>query len=261
DEGISGSVAMAERPRGGALLEPLEAKLLERVVMYQLDRLSRDNETGVPAYLRLQRLGGVEFVLQRFDDTPEGTLQFHIFLAIAQWARENTRRLTSAGRRRRVEQGGWLSHYTPYGYDYFPGNGGGLTVNPVEAEAVRLMFKLYRSGLPLRAIAARLNADGVPMKRGGKTWTPEQVRRLLSNPIYKGEGRAGKTLMGKPVDSVPLKAEAIVSAREWNAVRARVKHNNRFGSRPKDAVSRYLLGGLAYCQTCGTLLTATTHRE
>src|SRR5438093_2443791 len=105
DEGVSGSVALADRPSGGALLEALEAKQFERVVMYQLDRLSRDNETGVPAYLRLQRLGGVEFVLQRFDDTPEGTLQFHIFLAIAQWARENTRRLTSAGRRRRVEQG------------------------------------------------------------------------------------------------------------------------------------------------------------
>src|SRR5207244_8642541 len=35
----------------------------------------------------------------------------------------------------------------------------------------------------------------------------------------------------------------------------------RFDSRTNDAVSRYLLGVLAYCQTCGTLLTATTHRE
>ena len=263
DEGVSGATALADRPKGKALLAALEARAIDRVVIYCLDRLSRDNETGVPAYNALHRLSGghVEFVVQSFDDTIEGKLQFHIFLAIAEYERGVIRRRTSAGRRRRVEQGGWLSHYTPYGYDYFPGNGGGLTVNPVEAEAVRLMFKLYRSGLPLRAIAARLNADGVPMKRGGKTWTPEQVRRLLSNPIYKGEGRAGKTLMGKPVDSVPLPAEAIVTVREWNAVRARVKHNNRFGSRPKDAVSRYLLGGLAYCQTCGTLLTATTHRE
>ena len=262
DEGVSGATALADRPKGKALLEALEARSIERVVIYCIDRLARDVvEAGLAMREFRRSKVPVDFVVQPIDDSPEGQAMFNMLAMFGQFERQVIRRRTSAGRRRRVEQGGWLSHYTPYGYDYFPGNGGGLTLNPAEAEAVRLMFKLYRSGLPLRAIAARLNADGVPMKRGGKTWTPEQVRRLLSNPIYKGEGRAGKTLMGKPVDSVPLPAEAIVTVREWNAVRARVKHNNRFGSRPKDAVSRYLLGGLAYCQTCGTLLTATTHRE
>lgn len=74
-------------------------------------------------------------------------------------------------------------------------------VGPVEAEVVRYIFGLYVDGLTPRAIAHRLNAEGVkpPRTAHGRpsgSWTPatiagSTVRALgiLNNPMYVGRDR------------------------------------------------------------------------
>jgi len=53
------------------------------------------------------------------------------------------------------------------------------------AETVRRIFELREAGKTLRAIAARLNREGVPTKRGGD-WHASTVSYVLKNPKYRG---------------------------------------------------------------------------
>jgi hypothetical protein len=53
-----------------------------------------------------------------------------------------------------------------------------LVAAPAEQAVARRIRRLHRGGLSIRAIAAALNAEGVPAKRGGK-WHPTTVARVL----------------------------------------------------------------------------------
>jgi hypothetical protein len=50
--------------------------------------------------------------------------------------------------------------------------------DPEEQRVVLKMIEMRDAGLSLRAIAADLNATGVPAKRGG-AWYPQTVSRVL----------------------------------------------------------------------------------
>ena len=70
----------------------------------------------------------------------------------------------------------------PYGYDLCEG---GLVVDAAEARVVRRICACRRAGKSLAWIAARLNEDRVPTKKG-RRWTTRQVFRIVHNPIYRG---------------------------------------------------------------------------
>ncbi|MBK3420438.1 recombinase family protein, partial [Methylobacterium ajmalii] len=56
---------------------------------------------------------------------------------------------------------------------------------PAQARIVRRIFRERARGLTQGAIAAGLNADGVPGPRGGR-WHQARVGYLLDNPKYRG---------------------------------------------------------------------------
>ena len=105
---------------------------------------------------------------------------------------------THRGLRGRVEQGrsgGGLC----YGYDVvkaFDGTGdpvrGGRAINETEAEVVRRVFREFAAGTSPRAIARRLNGEGISGP-SGKLWTDSTIRGhakrgtgLINNELYVG---------------------------------------------------------------------------
>lgn len=69
-----------------------------------------------------------------------------------------------------------------------------LEVDLVEAEEVRLIFRLFLEGdngsgqMGIKTIVNRLNANG-HRTRQGATWGIGPVHVMLSNPVYAGNGR------------------------------------------------------------------------
>src|SRR5215471_5540946 len=66
-----------------------------------------------------------------------------------------------------------------------------LAVNESEAVIVRRIFEMSASGLALKKIACKLNAEGVPSPRrsngsGPATWCPSGIRAMLRNELYIG---------------------------------------------------------------------------
>ena len=98
--------------------------------------------------------------------------------------REHTR--MALGVRRR--QGERISGKIPYGYRLEAGQ-----LFPVEEEqaAIRLMMKLRADGLSLRAIAARLKAEGIKRQNGSTDWPSNVVLMILRRAEKLGIPPAG----------------------------------------------------------------------
>jgi site-specific DNA recombinase len=103
-----------------------------------------------------------------------------------------------------ARQGFWNGAMAPLGYRLIEAEKRGtkvkkkLDVDPVEAETVRLIFKLYLHGdgqsgvLGVKEIVKWLNARGYRTRRG-KTFGVGNVHKLLTNTIYIGRGRFNQT--------------------------------------------------------------------
>jgi site-specific DNA recombinase len=143
DGGFSGG--NMDRPALAALLKDVEAGLVDCVVVYKVDRLSRSllDFTRIIATFEAHKAAFVS-VTQHFNTTHSmDRLTLNILLSFAQFEREiiseRTRDKIAASRRRGI----WGGGRPILGYDVERSPGGSkLLVNPEEAERVRAIFAM-----------------------------------------------------------------------------------------------------------------------
>ena len=197
DGGFSGGTL--ERPALQRLLRDVEAGLVDCVVAYRLDRLSRSLTDFVRMMERLEA-HGVTFVsvTQSFNTTTSmGRLTLNILLSFAQFEREvigeRIRDKFAASRAR----GMWMGGKVPLGYDVVNRK---LIVNEDEAPRVRRVFEIFaETGSGVEAVR-RLQGEGATSKTG-RPLDKGDVYKLLNNRTYVGELYAIETeVRGKPPD-------------------------------------------------------------
>src|ERR1017187_438726 len=166
DGGFSG--ASMDRPTLRNLLMQVEARAIDCVLVYKVDRLSRSLLDFARLMEQFERCG-VSFVsvTQDFNSTTSlGRLTLHILLSFAQFEREiiseRTRDKLSAARRK----GKWIGGYPVLGYDIAP-QGGKLIVNQEEAGQVRDMFRICLEAGSLHVAAQVIGKRGFMTKE----WT------------------------------------------------------------------------------------------
>src|SRR5690348_16121501 len=206
DGGFSG--ASLDRPALEQLLRDIEARKVDCVVVYKVDRLSR-SLLDFARLLSLFEKRGVSFVsvTQEFNTSASlGRLTLHILLSFAQFEREiiseRTRDKQSAARRK----GKWTGGCPVLGYDADP-QGGRLVVNPIEAQQVRQIFAWFLKHGSLMATLEEIHSRKWTLK----SWTTRQggqhvgggfdragLVRLLRNVMYRGEvSHQGKIYPGE----------------------------------------------------------------
>ena len=91
DDGVSGTIALAERPAGQRLLDDAAHGKFALVLVYKIDRLGRDPRDILNATHRLDQLGvAVKSLTEEFDlSTPSGKFMFNVFAAAAGFARDS----------------------------------------------------------------------------------------------------------------------------------------------------------------------------
>src|SRR5579871_2117057 len=253
DGGFSGS--NLDRPALQRLLEDIDARRVDCVVVYKVDRLSR----SLLDFARLvdrfdQRSVSFVSVTQQFNTTTSlGRLTLNILLSFAQFEREiiseRTRDKMSAARRK----GKWIGGHPVLGYDIDP-KAKKLIVNPAEAEQVRTIFGLYLelgSLLPLLQEADRLalrtkrwtTVDG--KVRGGHRIAKGTMHGILTNAIYTGMVEHQGCLY-------PGEHERIIDQNTWDRVHENLRRNN--GDNGASLKNKFgaLLKGLIFCVPCGT---------
>jgi DNA invertase Pin-like site-specific DNA recombinase len=209
DGGFSG--ANLERPALRRLLADIEARRVDVIVVYKIDRLSRSLMDFAKLVEVFDR-NVVTFVsvTQHFNTTTSmGRLTLNILLSFAQFEREvigeRIRDKFAASRRKGMWMGGWA----PLGYDI---KNRKLVVNKTEAILVRTMFERFvRLGSATKLV--RELAEQETVNKQGKPIDKGYLYRLLNNRVYIGEA------VHKGVPH-PGEHKAIVDRRLWDKVQA-----------------------------------------
>jgi hypothetical protein len=197
-------------------------------------------------------------------------------------ARQHTPARAREGKRRRAERGHLPGMANPlFGYRFLDDEPKGHTTYVIDKETgpiVQRIFQLALAGHSMRAIARLLNSEGVPtpsmfnVARGligrravGPDWRVEQVRRIIIDRAYAGEGVAyrwtrvssrnggRKSLVMRPVDDpkrLPLKVPPLVDLDTWNAAQQAVQARETTGRPPLDKDATWLRLHV-YCGVCG----------
>jgi len=195
DGGVSGGTM--ERPALQRVLGDINLGLIDVVVVYKVDRLTR-SLADFAKMVEVFDAHGVSFVAvtQQFNTTTSmGRLTLNVLLSFAQFEREVTgeriRDKIAASKRK----GMWMGGFVPLGYDVFDRR---IVIDEREAETVRYIFRRYQELGCVRLLKEDLDHRGVVSKRrtsktgiasGGHSFSRGALYALLSNPIYVGEIR------------------------------------------------------------------------
>ncbi len=225
DGGFSGG--NTDRPALQRLLEDVRAGKIDIIVVYKVDRLTR----SLADFAKLVELfdqHNVSFVsvTQQFNTTTSmGRLTLNVLLSFAQFEREVTseriRDKIGASKRK----GLWVGGMAPLGYDTKDRK---ITVNEIEAERVRTIFRSYLKLGSLNLLMAELRKRNTTSKLrtlktgesvGGIPFTRGPLGYLLRNRFYIGEvSFKGEILKGEQ--------PAIIDRALFDAVQAKLEEQN-----------------------------------
>ena len=249
DGGVSGGTL--ERPALQRLLADVEAGLIDVIVVYKIDRLSRslmDFAKLVDIFDRNQ----VTFVsvTQSFNTTTSmGRLTLNILLSFAQFEREvigeRIRDKVAASRKR----GMWMGGYVPLGYDVRDRK---LIINEAEAATVRMIFKRFVAIGSATKLAKALVAEGVRTK-SGRPVDKGYIYRLLNSRVYLGEA----THKGV---SYPGEHAPIIDRSLWDKVHSILQTSPRLRAANARARTPALLKGLIFTESGCAMTPAFTKK-
>ena len=195
DGGYSG--ASLRRPQLQQLLGDVERGLIDVVVMYKLDRMTRTLLDFVRLVDFFERYEVVFVsITQNFDTADSmGRLVLNVLLTFAQFEREMAADRIRDKVLATKQSGRWAGGPAPYGYDLSRRR---LHVNENEAECVRRIFGRYVAVQNLTAVFRELQKEGMRSKQwrtragtlaGGGPLTKSLINHILGNPVYLGEIR------------------------------------------------------------------------
>jgi len=195
DGGISGG--HLERPSLQRLMQAVDEKRIDQIVVYKIDRLTR----SLADFAKLvDRLDAAEAsfvsVTQSFNTaTSMGRLTLNVLLSFAQFEREVTaeriRDKIAASKRK----GLWMGGNVPLGYQ---ADGRTLKIDDGEAKTIRTLYNLYMEHGLIRAVKERAEELSLRSRRrvrgagrvsGGQPFDRGHIHHILTNPIYAGRIR------------------------------------------------------------------------
>lgn len=251
DGGFSGGTL--DRPALTRLLKDAESGLVDIIVVYKIDRLSRSISDFAELSKNLDKWS-VSFcsVTQELNtSTSSGRMMLNILLTFAQFEREviaeRIRDKVAASRMR----GQWMGGTVPFGYR---AENRHLVPDPDTEHLVPKIFEKFTEWGSARAVAGWLNEIEVTTRQGN-IWTTAHIYRLLSNYTYKGE------VFYKGV-IYPGEHKGLVSLELWDKAQEVLKENSPVARGTKYNSRQSPLKGLIRCGHCdGAMVPAYSKRR
>lgn len=245
DPGYSGG--NTDRPGLQDLIKDVEDGLLDKVVVYKLDRLSRSQYDTLYLIEKVFLVNDTDFVsmTENFSTgSPLGRAMIGFLAVFAQLEKDKINERMVMGKEARAKEGKWHGGSTePIGYDYDPKTEE-LTINEYEKLQILELVDLFLKGTPLRTIETLFIEKGYKHKHG--LWSPTTMRRSLRNKTYIGYLKhRNEWYKGK---HTPLYDEDTYNA-IVKLLDARREHYELTGIKP--GAQTTFLGGLLRCKHCG----------
>ena len=184
-----------ERPALKQMLDDMAHGLVNIVVVYKVDRLSR-SILDFHNMMKYFEEYGANFVsiTQSFDtSTSMGKLTLNMLLSFAQFEREVSSERVRDKIRASKAKGLWMGGAPRLGYDLINKK---LVVNPTEAEQVRHLFEKYLELQSVNDLTEYAQQKGIYGKRwatakrqmrGGNPISKMSMHRILRDKVYIGQ--------------------------------------------------------------------------
>jgi len=256
-----------ERPKLNELRDLIRANEIDIVVVYSIDRLSRDPVHGVILTQELEKHKvTLESVTELLEISDLGNLINYIRGYASKVEAEKIRERTMRGKNARLKEGK-LPQGTGigiYGYQWDKATGH-RTVIDSEAKVVQDIFAMVLQGYSFRKIALELNKAGIRSK-SGSNWHPVTIRRIVTNEAYTGKTyfhmtkrTAENKVASRPREDwvlLPNVTPPIISEETFSRTQELLRHAEQ--ARPIKQSSPYLLVGFIKCSKCGSPICGTT---
>lgn len=239
DGGYSGG--NVNRPALQQMLQDIDKGLIDSVIVYKLDRLSRSQKDTLMLIEDCFLAKNVDFVSvnENFDtSTPFGRAMIGILSVFAQLEKDQITERFTMGRIGRAKNGYFHGGgNAPTGYDYIDGE---LVINDYEAIQVKDLYNRFLKGYSIHNCWQYMQ-----QKYGG--WSNEvSVRNVLKNELYIGKVKfKGVSYQGNH--------QPIISEETFRQVQDLFNSSRRasdfFKRSPFKAST--LLSSLVYCGKCG----------
>jgi DNA invertase Pin-like site-specific DNA recombinase len=252
DPGFSGG--NMNRPGLKRLIADIHLGLIDIVVVYKIDRLSR-SLADFAKMVEVFDAHGVSFssVTQQINSaTSMGRLMLNVLLSFAQFEREVTgeriRDKIAASKRK----GMWMGGSVPLGYRV---DNRILQIEPQEAELVQQIFAQFIAEKSTTKIVRELSDRGIQTKRR-KAFCKQSIYKILHNRTYIGEiSHKGETF--------PAQHEGLIDKVTWDRVQAILTDDSRLRCRKTwDRKNRndFLLRGIAHTPEGDLLIPMATRK-
>jgi site-specific DNA recombinase len=260
DDGVSGTIPLAERAAGKELLEDARAGMFEVVLVKKLDRLGRSLLVIVDAHDRLQEAGvALRSATEPIDTSnPSGRLIFQMLASFAEYDRANIAERTKDGLRKAYRNGAQVG-MIPYGYNI--GEDRSFVIVEDEARIVAEIISNVAGGSTLYAEALRLNEAGVPSpgrryrgreREHGPEWSRSTIRGIIRQGAYSGHHT-----IHADGGAIAREVPAIVMREIQQRALARLEENKHYRSE-RVTDRKYLLRSLVRCASCGQSYAGST---
>lgn len=211
------------------------------LVVLETSRIARKMKELV-LFFSLLNENNIEYISIREPNynttTPDGKFAMNIRLGLIQFERDNTAERVTDRLYFKASKGQWVNGKPPIGYKLVNKR---LEIDEEKAEIVKNIYEDFLNGYSLNQINNKLQFS----------WGSKQVKRILTNPTYKGYIRYGTRSNRKKNnrEAFIVKGwhEAIIPEDKWEMVQEMYKSLNRKASNTKPT----LLSGLLKCKECG----------
>ena len=238
------SARTADRPEFQNMIKDSEQKLFDVVLIWKIDRFSRDRYDSAH-YKRILKKNGVKVisVKENISDGPEGIILESMLEGYAEYYSAELSEKIHRGQKENALKGRNNGGGIPLGY--LLGSDQKLVIDPVTAPLVREIFQRYADGEIVRTIVEDFNKRGLKTK-SGKPFSPNSFNRILKNRKYIGEYQYQDVV-------IPGGVPAILSDDLFYQVQARLEKNKRAPATAKADID-YLLTTKLFCGYCERMM-------
>jgi site-specific DNA recombinase len=228
-----------ERPELTKARKRIEDGRSGGIVVARIDRFGRTVARALDAIEEIDQAGGVVITAEGdFDtSTATGELVLNMMLTLAQFELRRIRENWTTAQRRAVERGVHISRHVPPGYE--KRKDGTFVPHATHGKTINRAYRMAVDGESPSTIARYLNKRELPSGNGPTVWKASRIKRLLANPVYKGQARYGDIVNNAA--HTPLVEEAT-----WLLAQRKTANSPT----PVKESSVYLLSGFCRCASC-----------
>lgn len=257
DNDIS-AAGKAKRPGFRRLLEDVQARRVDVIVAWTLDRIVRNARDRL-ALVEACKAANVSVALVKGSDMDLATAAGRLLLGLLGEVAQHEIDVKSERQKRQVLQAAkaGLPAGGPRAFGY---EAGGREPHPTEGPVVAELYRRFLAGSGLGELTDWLNRQGLSTPKGAR-WRSGSVKVVLANPRNAGlrglrpvvNEHTGRRSVWHEIVA-PATWDAVVDETTWRAAVAILQDPNRPGrndGRPKGPHFQHLLSGIATCGRCG----------